>query len=72
MAPHMSFVVIPLGSTVSILGRTRPFLLQAITTVASFHNTATQQTMAKDLMREISERMLINGEKSLDLLQGKS
>jgi hypothetical protein len=40
--------------------------------VASFHNTAIQQTMAKDLMREISERMLINGEKSLDLLQGKS
>jgi hypothetical protein len=69
MAPYMPFVVIPTGTHVSILAKTRPLLLQAITTVASFHDTTMQQSMAKDFMRQISERMLINCEKSLDILQ---
>jgi hypothetical protein len=69
MAPYMPFVVIPTGITASCLAKTKPLLLQAITTVASFHNTALQQIVVKNLMRQISERMLIDCEKSLDLLQ---
>jgi hypothetical protein len=72
MAPYIPFVVIPIGVTAQDLAKTRPFLLQAIITVASFHNTTIQQMMAKDLMCKISERLLIYGEKSMDLLQGKS
>ena len=71
MAPHMPFVVIPSGIDASSLASSKPFLLKAIETVAFFHDTAIQQRMVKDLMRQVSERMLINGEKSLDLLQGK-
>ena len=70
MAPHMPFVVFPAGTDVSSLVSKKPFLLQAIKTVAFFHDTAAQQIMVKNLIREISERVLINGEKSLDLLQG--
>ena len=70
MAHHMPFVVFPTGTDVSNLTKNKPFLLQAIKTAAFFHDTAAQQIMVKDLIREISERVLINGEKSLDLLQG--
>ncbi|KAL1798757.1 hypothetical protein ACET3X_002794 [Alternaria dauci] len=70
MAPHMPFVIIPRGINASDLARSKPFLLKAIETVTFFHDTTTQQFMVKDLMQQISERMLINGEKSLDLLQG--
>ena len=70
MAPHMPFVVFSTGTDVSSLAKNKPFLLQAIKTVAFFHDTAAQQIMVKGLIREISERVLINGERSLDLLQG--
>ncbi|KAI4939834.1 uncharacterized protein J4E92_001120 [Alternaria infectoria] len=70
MAPHMPFVVVPTGTDVSRLANNKPFLLQAIKAVAFFHDTAVQQILVKDLVREISDRVLINGEKSLDLLQG--
>jgi hypothetical protein len=70
MAPYMAFVVIPIGTHVSSLAETKPLLLQAIITVTSFNDTAIQQSMAKDLMRQLSERILINCEKSLDILQG--
>ncbi|KAF1943010.1 hypothetical protein EJ02DRAFT_374500, partial [Clathrospora elynae] len=70
MAPYMPFVVIPIGTETSRLTKIKPFLMQVITTITLFHDTAIQQVMAKDLMRQVSERMLINGEKSMDLLQG--
>lgn len=70
MAPHMPFVVLPFGSNASSLASSKPFLLKAIETVAFFHDTGTQQIMMKDLIQQLSERMLIKGEKSLDLLQG--
>lgn len=67
LAPFMPFVILPAGATAS---RSDPFLLNAISVVAYFHDTAKQQSMAKELMRELSERLLINGERSLSLLQG--
>lgn len=71
MAPHMPYVVIPIGTNASSMAVNKPFLLQAVETVAFFHDTAIQQSMVKDLMRQISERVMINGGKSLDLVQGR-
>lgn len=68
MAPHMPFVVIPIDTNASSIAINKPFLLQAVETVAFFHDTAIQQSMVKDLMRQISERVMVNGGKSLDLL----
>jgi hypothetical protein len=70
MAPNMPFVVLPLGTSASSLAKTEPFLMHAIRVVTYFHNTSQQQVLAKDLMRQICERLLMNGEKSLGLLQG--
>jgi glycine cleavage system pyridoxal-binding protein P len=62
MASSMPFVVIPDG--------TEPFLMQVIATVAFFHDLPKQQVMVKDLMRQISEKMMLRNDKSLELLQG--
>jgi hypothetical protein len=70
MAPHMPFVILPPRTTARSLQDSEPFLLQAITTVASFHSMAQQQIMAKGLVRSLCERLFINGQKTLGLLQG--
>jgi hypothetical protein len=38
--------------------------------VAFFHDLPKQQVMVKDLMRQISEKMILRNDKSLELLQG--
>lgn len=70
MAPTFPFVVLPLHTTARQLLTINPLLLHAIVTVTYFHDFPKQQIMLKQLMRHISERILINGEKSLDILQG--
>lgn len=45
-------------------------LIYTQVTVTYFHDLPRQQTMVKQIMRDVSERILINGEKSLDILQG--
>lgn len=69
MAHANPFVVIPDVSAQN-LNEKKPFLLHAIVTVTYFHDLPRQTTMVKQIMRDISERILINGEKSIDILQG--
>jgi hypothetical protein len=52
------------------LAHRKPFLMQVIATVAFFHDLPKQQVMVKDLMRQISEKMILRNDKSLELLQG--
>lgn len=66
----MPFVILSPGTKLSDLLTCKPFTLQAITAVVHFHDTTKQQVLVKELVRQVSERMLINGEKSMDLLQG--
>ncbi|KAH7086893.1 hypothetical protein FB567DRAFT_526514 [Paraphoma chrysanthemicola] len=70
MAPHMPFVILAADTRASDLGRTKPFLLQAIAVVASFHDTETQQILGKQFVRDLCDQVFVNGEKSLSLLQG--
>lgn len=70
MAEGMPFLVIPAEKTAWHVAEETPFLMQAIATVTMFHDLPRQQAMAKQLMRQISEKLLINGERSLELLQG--
>lgn len=70
MAPSMPFVVVPDGTDPWELAEQKPFLMQVITTVAYFHDLPKQQVMVKDLMRKISEKLLMRNEKSLEVLQG--
>lgn len=50
MARHMPFVVIPPHIEASDLTASKPFLMQAIENVASFHDTSEQQKTANQLM----------------------
>lgn len=70
LSPGMPFVVLPDDATTQSLQEQKPVLLRAITTVALFHDLPRQQSLVKDLIREIGERLLVKGEKSLDILQG--
>jgi hypothetical protein len=70
MSPNMPWLVLSPDTTASGLASSEPLLMHAIRVVAYFHDSSRQQVMAKELMRDISERLLINGEKSLGILQG--
>lgn len=70
LSPGLPFVVVPVETTARSLLEQKPVLLRAISTVAFFHDLPRQQSLIKDLIRDIGERMLVKGEKSIDLLQG--
>ncbi|SMQ50191.1 unnamed protein product [Zymoseptoria tritici ST99CH_3D7] len=69
MACYMPFVVIPRHATPQSLYESNPLLLRAIVCVALFHDLPRQRVCVKDLIREIGERILVKGERSVDLLQ---
>lgn len=66
----MPFVVLQPHATAQQLLTKKPLLLHAIVTITHFHDLPRQQLMVKQLIRDISERVLINNEKSVDVLQG--
>jgi len=69
MAPACPFVIVPSEITAQQLYEQKPLLLHAIVTVTYFHDLAKQQSMVKQLMRDVSERILINNEKNIGILQ---
>ncbi|KAM3419493.1 hypothetical protein BST61_g5418 [Cercospora zeina] len=69
MSPALPFVIIPTSITAQELYRSKPVLLRAITTVALFHDLPRQQLLVKELVRDMSNRIMLKGEKSTDLLQ---
>jgi len=70
MASQVPFVVIPQDMTARRLRREKPFLYMAIMMVASFEDTGTQLVLGKKGLEHMAERLILRGEKSLDLLQG--
>ena len=70
MAHGNPFVVVPANTTAQQLYAQKPVLLHSIVVVAYFHDLPRQQVLVKQLMRNISERVLMNNEKSIEILQG--
>lgn len=70
MANYFPFVVIPSNTTAQHLRTSKPFLFLSIMAVSSYQKTGQQTTLSMEIMKRLSEQMLIRGEKSLDLLQG--
>lgn len=68
MSSLFPFVSVPAKSTVD-LRREHPCLFKAMITVASWQNRSLQNRRGEDLTRDLTFRLLIEGEKSLDLLQ---
>ncbi|KUJ18025.1 uncharacterized protein LY89DRAFT_781130 [Mollisia scopiformis] len=70
MTEQFVFVVVPEGVTARNLRQQKPFLLDSILLVAAKQSVASQKEAGDKLLAFLGERMLLRGEKSLDLLQG--
>lgn len=69
MSSAMPFVIISPTVSAQQLYAEKPTLLHAIVVVSSWHDIAVQQVNVKRLLRNLSERIMIHCEKSIDILQ---
>jgi hypothetical protein len=70
MAPHFPAVVFPAGTTAAEIRKTKPTLFLAILSAASGSNyPELQRTLTKEVMNIYAERIIIGGEKTLELIQ---
>ncbi|KAE8375551.1 hypothetical protein BDV26DRAFT_283376 [Aspergillus bertholletiae] len=70
MAPHIPMVVFPLGTTMADIRKTKPVLLHAIIAIAVGPiQPELQIPLIEDFYKVIAERVVVKGEKSLDLVQ---
>jgi hypothetical protein len=67
---HFPFVVVPPETTTSSLRRNAPFLFLAIMSAMSYDNTLLQKYLVREITSQVSEKIVMKGEKSLQLLQG--
>lgn len=69
MAPHFPGVVFPPGTTAAALRASKPLLFHAIMAGASSDSAPLQKTLVAELMRDIADRVVCRGEKSIELVQ---
>jgi hypothetical protein len=69
MCPAFPFIVIHKSTSAQDLRRDRPFLSLSILAVAS-RNGVQQMELGKLVMKQLAERMFVNGERNMDLLLG--
>ncbi|KFZ20552.1 hypothetical protein V501_00059 [Pseudogymnoascus sp. VKM F-4519 (FW-2642)] len=69
-APNFPFVVIPPNMSLDYFRREKPFLLLSILVISSNSNLQFQDRLETELRETLSRKVIINCEKSLDLLQG--
>ncbi|KAI1751984.1 hypothetical protein F4782DRAFT_165143 [Xylaria castorea] len=69
MATHLPAVVFPPGTTAADIRRTQPILYLAIMSVASSETPNLQRLLVKELMQIFADKLIIQGEKSLELVQ---
>jgi hypothetical protein len=69
MIPMFPFVPMPSYTSAEELRRERPFLYLNISMIAS-PNPARQQELSNTIKKYLADRIIMRGERSLDLLQG--
>jgi hypothetical protein len=70
MAPHFPAVVFPDGTTAAEIRKTKPTLFLAILSAASGSNhPELQRILTKEVMAIYAERIIVSGEKTLELIQ---
>ncbi|RYO87039.1 hypothetical protein DL762_004464 [Monosporascus cannonballus] len=69
MAVHLPAVVFPASITAAQLRRTMPYLFLGIMMAASSEMPQVQRQLANELVHLIADRVVIRGEKSLELVQ---
>ncbi|KAI9836986.1 MAG: hypothetical protein M1819_000635 [Sarea resinae] len=70
MSIHFPYVLISPHTSLSDLRNESPVLLQAIFATTSWRNRSLQIALERNFLRDLSTRLLMEGQKSLDLLQG--
>jgi hypothetical protein len=70
MVQYFPFIQLPQNATVATMITKRPFLVLAAVTAAASKFPHLQEVFARELKETLSSQVLIDGEKSLDLLQG--
>jgi len=69
-ACHFPFVVVSPQTSLNSLRREKPFLLLSILTFSAQDNCKLQSTLELEIREQLSRKVIVNGEKSMDLLQG--
>ncbi|KAK1998629.1 hypothetical protein LX36DRAFT_748921 [Colletotrichum falcatum] len=69
MVPHMPAVVFPAGTTADETRKLKPLLFLTIMSVASSESPNVQRRLVKELMQIFAEKIIITGEKSLEIVQ---
>jgi hypothetical protein len=70
MAPHMPAVIFPAGTTAAEVRKNKPTLFLAIVAAASGMNYPDKQkTLTKEVMSIFADRIICNGEKTLEIIQ---
>lgn len=69
MAPHLPGVVFSKDMTVGELRKTKPILFLAVMSAASSETPNVQRVIVKELMQIFAEKVMISGEKSIELVQ---
>lgn len=67
---YFPFVVIPPSTSAHILRREKPFLFAAIMLAASNGSSSYKKCIGRKLMEYLSVHLILNGERSFDLLLG--
>lgn len=70
MADNFPYVVLPEATSLSNLRQGSPMLLLAILVTASWRNRAQQEVLNQAYLKLFSSRLILEGRKDLDLLQG--
>ncbi|KAL6808344.1 hypothetical protein J3E69DRAFT_351842 [Trichoderma sp. SZMC 28015] len=69
MVRHLPAVVFPHSATVMELRKTKPTLFLAIMAAATGENHSLQRVLQKELMQLFAEKVIVTGEKNLELVQ---
>lgn len=69
MAQHMPAVVFPPGTTAADVRKTKPVLFLSIMAASTTEMAEVQRAIVKELMQVLAERVFIQGEKSVELVQ---
>jgi len=69
-ACNFPFVVVSEQTSLDSLRRERPFLLHSILTFGAQSDLKLQRALELELRESLSKKVIVNGEKSMDLLQG--
>jgi hypothetical protein len=70
LAPKVPFVVIPTHVTAEDLYKENPIVYMAIMLAASYNDQVTQQELEKFMLKYLTQKIILEGKKSLELLQG--